>query len=81
MNKFSINIVLCREDPNVVYLLRDNGSVAYQTKYSGPHPKSHPEFSSYSAFSPNGTVEVCNKIQLFLLKVTFSLDTFARLFG
>ena len=51
-----------REDPNVVYLLRDNGSVAYQTKYRGPHPKSHPEFSSYSAFSPNGTVEVSNSI-------------------
>jgi len=55
-----------REKSNTVYLLNENGSVIYVTKYRGPSvngdPRSadHPEFTeSYAAYSPNGSAEVC----------------------
>ncbi len=56
---FIIHYILCfSEKPNTVSVIRENGSVVFQTEYKGPHPKYHQELSPYSAFAPNGTAEV-----------------------
>ncbi len=53
-----MQVLFCREDASTVSLLRENGSVAYQTEYKGPHPRYHTELSPYNAFAPNGSAEV-----------------------
>jgi hypothetical protein len=57
--------VLQRERPNAARILDLNGSVMFETGYSGPpiegdpRPADHPEVSEpYIAYSPNATVEV-----------------------
>jgi hypothetical protein len=69
-----MQVVNClRERPNTARVLHQNGSVLFETGYSGPpiegdpRPADHPEVTEpYIAYSRNGSVEVSSVRSLYV---------------